>query len=230
LFRTIFKRRVENKSFLAKMDPAYEFKYALEFAQQIYEEEKTKEDQILILDYILSVVREDLKYDILTDIFYREEWFDRELRIQLPFPYYYYNKEGIRLSIYEADAEVKEVDLAKECVLVFPWHREKMRESIKNIGRNEFVYQKTNHKAYYFSPINICFVYNGMHSIAAGVGFKRGYIEADEYDVSKLYDHVYTDGLCWYNSHNNQKLDDLLDFRIGIIYEISRMKYQIEKE
>ncbi|WP_332249267.1 DUF6710 family protein [Thermoanaerobacter mathranii] len=51
-------------------------------------------------------------------------------------------------------------------------------------------------------------------------------MEATEYDVSKLFDHVYTDGLYWYNTHNNQKLeDDLLDFRIGIIYEISKIKH-----
>ncbi|MBP2071393.1 hypothetical protein J2Z80_000907 [Thermoanaerobacterium butyriciformans] len=184
----------------------------------------------MILDYMLSVIREDLKYDMLTNILYREKWFDKDLRIPLPFPYYYYNEEGIRFSIYETDAEKKAIDLSNECVLVFPWHREKMRESIKNIGRNEFIYQKNNHKAYYFSPVNICFVYNGMHSIAAGVGFKKGHIKATEYDVSKLYDHVYTDGVWWYNRHSNQRLDDLLDFRIGIIYEISKMKYQIEKE
>lgn len=91
---------------------------------------------------MLSVIREDLKYDILTNILYREKWFDKDLRIPLPFPYYYYNEEGIRFSIYEADAETRAIDLANECVLVFPWHREKMRESIKNIGENEFVYQK----------------------------------------------------------------------------------------
>ncbi|HBT48667.1 MAG TPA: hypothetical protein DEA61_02160 [Caldanaerobacter subterraneus] len=229
LLKNFFRKK--KRSFLERLDPAYEFKYALEFAQQVCEEEKTKEDQILILDYMLSVIREDLKYDVLTNIFYKEKWFDKGLRLPLPFPYYYYNKEGIKFSIYEADFKPKKVDLAKECVLVFPWHREKMRESIKNIGKNEFVFQRTNHKAFYFSPVNICFVYNGNHSIGAGIGFKKGYIEAAEYDVTKLFEHVYTDGLYWYNRHNNQKLeDDLLDFRIGIIYEISKIKHHIEKD
>ncbi|ADL07212.1 conserved hypothetical protein [Thermosediminibacter oceani DSM 16646] len=189
-----------------------------------------KEDKILILDFMLDVIKEDLKYDFLTNIFYREEYFDRGIRIPPPFPYSYYDETEKKISIFERKIGIKNVDLAKECVLVFPWHRGRMRESIKNIGSNEFRYDKYNHKAFYFSPVNICFIYNGKHSITAGVGFKKGCIEAPEYDVTGLFKHVYTDGVYWYNSHNNQKFEDeLLDFRIGIIYELSKLKYQIEK-
>jgi len=226
----LFKWKRKKKLYRDFVNPVHEFRYAMEFVKETLEEKKTKEDQILILDFILSVIREDLKYDTLTNIFYREKWFDEGLRISLPFPYHYYDEKGNMLSIYEDKAKVKKVDLAKECVLVFPWHRGRMRDNIKNIGRNEFQYDKFNHKAYYFSPVNICFVYNGMHSITAGIGFKKGYIEAAEYDVTKLFEHVYTDGLYWYNRHNNQKLEDeLFDFRIGVIYEISKIKYNIER-
>ncbi|GGA35299.1 hypothetical protein GCM10007416_05190 [Kroppenstedtia guangzhouensis] len=33
----------------------------------------------------------------------------------------------------------------------------------------------------------------------------------------------------WYNVHNNEKIRDLNDFRIGIIYEIAKLKYRIKK-
>lgn len=101
-----------------------------------------------------------------------------------------------------------------------------MRDSIKNIFANKFEFDELNHKAYYFSHVNICYVYNGNHSIASGVVYKKGYITAEECDVSRLFDHVYTDGSHWYNSHNNQALDNLFDFRVGIIYEITKLKYR----
>jgi len=222
---------MKRKVFLDKIERACEFKYALEFAHQALKAENTKEDKLLILDFMIDVIKEDLKYDFLTDIFYREEYFEKGVRIPPPFPYSYYDESGRRISIFEKKIGTKKVDLAKECVLVFPWHRERMRESIKNIGSNEFIYDKYNHYAYCFSPVGICFVYNGMHSTAAGIGFKKGYIEAPEYDVTGLFEHVNTDGLYWYNSNNNSKLiDELLDFRIGIIFELSKLKYQIERK
>ncbi|KKC28809.1 hypothetical protein [Caldanaerobacter subterraneus] len=49
------------------MDQAYEFKYVLEFAHQVLKNEKTKEDKILILDFMLDVIREDLKSQKLED-------------------------------------------------------------------------------------------------------------------------------------------------------------------
>ncbi|ETO38622.1 hypothetical protein V518_1196 [Thermoanaerobacterium aotearoense SCUT27] len=116
MIKDIFRNK--KRSFLEKLDPTNEFKYTLEFVKEVCEEEKTKEDRILILDYMLSVIREDLKYDALTNIFYKEKWFDKGLRLPLPFPYY--NKEGIKFSIYEADDKIREIDLANECVLVFP--------------------------------------------------------------------------------------------------------------
>ncbi len=226
----MLKKIVKRKVILDKIERAYGFKHALEFTHQALEAEKTKEDKILILDFMLDVIKRDLKYDFLTDIFYREEYFDRGRKIRLPFPYSYYDETEQKISIFERKIGTKKVDLSEECVLVFPWHRKRIRENIKNIGSKEFIYDKYNHFAYYFSPVGICFVYNGMHSTTAGIGFKKGFIEASEYDMTGPLGHVYTDGLYWYNSHNNLKLKDgLLDFRIGIIFELLKLKYQIEE-
>lgn len=210
------------------MCPAHEFRYAMEFARQVLKEESKQEDKIIILDFMLDVIREDLKTDLLTTIFYSKENF--ESRIKFPFPFYYYDEFGNEFELFPEEERLVRVDLAKDCVLVLPWNRKRMRDSIKNIFANEFKFDESNHKAYYFSHVDICYVYNGNHSIASGIVYKKGYIQAKECDLSKLFDHVHTDGLYWYNSHNNQRLDDLFDFRIGIIYEIAKLKYQIEKD
>jgi hypothetical protein len=200
----------------------------VEFAQQVLEKESKKEDKIIILDFMLDVIREDLKTDLLTTIFYNKENFGKEIKI--PFPLYYYDKFGNKFHLFQEKKKIVTVNLAEDCVLILPWHRVRMRDSIKNIIKNGFTFDESNHRAYYFSYVDICYAYNGNHSIASGLGYKKGYIKAREYDVSRLFDHIYTDGLYWYNSHNNNKLCDLFDFRIGIIYEISKLKYKIESK
>lgn len=199
----------------------------MEFARQVMEEETQKEDQIIILDFMLEVIKEDLKNDLLSTIFYSKENFEKSMK--LPFPFCFYDEFAHEHKLFPpGEKRLIRVDLARDCVLVLPWNRRRMRDNIKNIFMRKFEFDESNHKAYYFSPVNICYVYNGNHSIASGVVYKKGYITAEECDVSRLFDHVYTDGLYWYNSHNNQVLDNLFDFRIGIIYEISKLKYEIE--
>lgn len=198
----------------------------MDFAHQTLKYESDKEDQLIILDFILDAIREDLKTSCLTSIFYNRENF--EGICTEPFPYNYYDESGNILTM-PCDSEAKKVvDLAKDCVLVFPWHRDRLRSQIKNIGRNEFIYQDNNHFSYYYSYLKICYVWNGYHSISSGIVHKKGYIKSKEKDITPLFNHVYTDGLYWYNSHNNKKLFDLFDFRVGLIYEISKLKYRLE--
>lgn len=209
---------------MSNMNATHEFGYAMEFAQQALTEESKKEDKIVILDFMLDVIREDLKNDLLSTILYSKENFEKT--IKFPFPFCFYDEFGDKHELFLPEEKLVGVDLAKDCVLVLPWNRKRMRDSIKNIFANKFEFDELNHKVYYFSHVNICYVYNGNHSIASGVVYKKGYITAEECDVSRLFDHVYTDGLYWYNSHNNQVLDNLFDFRIGIIYEITKLKYR----
>lgn len=226
MLEKLFKKKSEKKGFTGNVNAAHEFRYAMEFARQTLKEETKKEDKVIILDFMLDVIKEDLKNDLLTTIFYSEENFKK--RIKLPFPSCFYDEFGGKHELFLPEEKLVRVDLTKDCVLVLPWNRKRMRDSIKNIFASKFKFDKANHKAYYFSPVNICYIYNGSHSIASGVVYKKGYIIAEECDVSRLFNHVYTNGLCWYNSHNNQKLDDLFDFRVGIIYEILKLKYNIE--
>lgn len=217
----------EMNSKYGRPNPRLEFNNTIDFVYQVLEYEKDKTDQVIILDYILDVVREDLKTDLLTTILYNKENFDKE--IWLPFPCDYYDEQG---NVFCSTSErgknnMIKVDLAKDCVLVLAWDREKLRNSIKNIYKSDFEYHASNHLAYYFSHIDICYAYNGTHSISSGIGHKKGFIEAVYCDTSKLFEHLHTDGVNWYNSHNNNKLTDLFDFRVGILYEIAKLRYKI---
>lgn len=202
-----------------------EFEYSMDFVRGTLEHEKEEQDKIIILDFMLDVIRNDLQYDVLTTILYSSECFSRE--INFLFPIYYYDELGNKFNTYPNEKTYRNVDLSKDCILVIPWDRERLRNSIKNIFRNEFEYHDSNHLSYYFTHIDICHAYNGLHSISAGVGHKKGFIKAVECDISKLFNHIYTDGESWYNCHNNDKLDDVFDFRVAILYELAKIKYNL---
>lgn len=204
-----------------------EFNNTMDFVEQILKYEENIEDQIIIMDYILNIVREDLKTDLLTTIIYSDEYFKRE--IDYPFPHEYYDGLGNRFPTWCKDKIERNVDLSKDCVLVLSWNRERLRNSIKNIYKNEFEYHDSNHLAYYFTHIDVCYAYNGTHSISSGIGHKKGFIKAKECDISKLFDHLYTDGVSWYSVHDNIKLGDIFDFRIAILYELAKIKYNLQK-
>ena len=206
-----------------------EFNWAMDYARLMVKDTSIKEEQIILLDFMLNVIREDLKTDLLSSIFYSKKHFETAIQFTFPFPGRYYDEAGneLRLRMEGEKTEKKAVYLATDCVLVLPWDRQSMKSGILNVFTYGFEFNKRDHIAEYYSCVDICYVYNGNHSIASGVVNKKGCIDADEYNISKLFEHVHTDGEFWYNSHNNQKLGALFDLRVGIIYEIAKLKHQI---
>ncbi len=180
--------------------------------------------KLLLLNFVMEIIKNDLKYDLLTKVLYTR----RHLSSWgwPPFPLVCYDENGDRIEVFADAGKKRAVNLAEDCVLVVPWDRRRLRLTVETVGTDGFEFDRLNHWAYYFSPIDICYVFNGKHSIAAGVGHKRGYIEAAEHDVSVIFDHVYTDGRYWYSRHSGAKLGPLYDFRIGILFELAWQKSQ----
>lgn len=204
--------------------PTQEFDNAMRFVKLILETEKNIEDKLIILDYILRVVKEDLKSDLLSYIFYSQIDFCRQL--ESPFTLFYEDEQGNKLSLKEE--KTAEISLPEDCILTLPWHWGRMRAQIKNLFHSDFVFDKHNHRAYYFPYLGLCYVYNGKHTVSCGIVYKKGKIEAEQYDITVLFPHIYTDGESWYNCHTHEKKADLADFRLGIIYEVAKIKHQIE--
>ncbi len=202
-----------------------EFDFAMNFVKQTLEREKNNKDKIIILDFMLTVIKEDLKTDLLSHILYSKEHFERYFRY--PIPLFYYDEKGNEIAIKELGAV--ELNLAQDCVLALPWHQERLCEQIKNIFTNKFIYDEYNQWGYYFPYIGLCYVYNGIHSVASGIVHKKGTITVEQYDITELFSHIYTDGQNWYSSHNDNNLGRLADFRLGIIYEIAKVKHQLEQ-
>lgn len=201
-----------------------EFHHAMEFTKQALDLEKNHKDKIIILNFILDVIKEDLRTDLLTRILYDQKLIAMQFRY--PFPLFYIDEQGNEHELPEDG--MSKINLAKDTVLTMPWHKERLCEQLKNIFRNDFAFDGNNHGAYCFPYIDLCYVHNGKHSISSGVVHKKGTIEAKTYDLTKLFPHIHTDGKNWYNSHNNEKISELTDFRLAIIYEVGRIKYTLE--
>lgn len=199
-----------------------EYKYAIDFIHSVFKTETSAEDQLIVLNFMLDVIKEDLRTDLLSHIFYSQADFDREF--DWPFPITCADETGNEFSIETGWAEV---DLEQNCVLVLPWRRDRLRNQILNISKNDFRYIERNHKAWFFPYISLCYVYNGRHSIASGVVYKKGKIKALQYDITKLFPHINTDGKYWYNSHTGERAGEVPDFRISIIYEIARAIFKV---
>ncbi len=203
--------------------PTEEFENVMRVVKLEMETEKNFQDKLIILDFILEAIKEDLKTDLLSHIIYSQPDFEREFKI--PFPFFYKDEQGNRFSLKKEG--LVEVSLSESCILTLPWRWNKLSKQAKNLFSNDFVYSERNHIAYYFPYVDICYVVNGKHSISAGTIYKKGTIKAEQYDITKLFPHIHTDGQSWYNSHTHEKKNNLPDFRIGIIYEVAKIKYQL---
>ncbi|MCO5386999.1 MAG: hypothetical protein NHB14_15835 [Desulfosporosinus sp.] len=222
----MFKKLFAKKRMKERSHPEREFDWAMSFVREALEYEKTNEDKIVILDFMLGLIREDLKTSLMTSIFYYEE----PVKISLLFPSEYEDQSGKLVKVKTDKSQQREIDLAKDCVFVVAWHRERLRDTIKNLFHNPFEFRKENHMANYYPYLDICHAYNGLHSITSGIGHKKGIIKADVIDITPLFNHIYTDGSCWFNQHNHIKLWELWDFRIGVIFEVAKIKYRLEKD
>lgn len=201
-----------------------QFNNALDFAKDTIKCTKDDNDKHIILDFLMDAVRTDLQAECLSSVFYDTHEMLR--KIDSPIPLYYYDEKGIEQSIVDNGEKVT-VNLSKTCVFVMPWEARRMRNSILNIYKNAFEYDESNHRAYLFTDLNLIYIYNGNHSSAAGVHYKKGNIKAKTCEVKSVFPHLHTEGVNWINSHSGQVLKPLVDFRIGILYETLRLRATI---
>ncbi len=120
------------------------------------------------------------------------------------------------------------VDLAKDLVLPWPWSFKRQIMSIARIGTGrswgEWDEDNLNHNLELWLPMRIGFVRGGNHSISSGVLQGEGKLSAKSvYDVSKLYDYIYTDGAYFYRKIDNSIISETLSVEFAVIFEVGRI-------
>lgn len=209
----------------------YELRNTMNLLQGWLKKEENVEDKILLIDFLMSVIREDLQTDILSTMLYTKEHSTKDLPLfMFPSPCYDQNGREFRIESDVDDDITRTIDLATDCVIVLPWVRERFREAIVEIISKGFRRDPGNHHAQYYKYMDISYAHNGRHSIGVGAGLKEGTIQAVDVDVGILFDHLHTDGEQWYNSHTNEPYNmKVFDFRFAILYELAKMKYRLQE-
>lgn len=202
-----------------------EYINAIQFTQNAISKTNEIKEKIDILEYVISTVKIDLQTDLLAKVIYKG-W--DLMRISHPFPPYYYDEQGKELCIFKNRQDKIKINLATDCILVLPWDLKRYVPAALYFKQQQFKYHKDNHYSIYYEYIDLCYIHNGIHSSSAGVTYKKGNILADIYSTKDLFAHVYTDGVHWYNEHNNQQITKVWDFRTAVIYELCRMKFNLE--
>lgn len=93
--------------------------------------------------------------------------------------------------------------------------------------KNDFF--EFHHAAFYYPYLDLCYIADGLHTSTVGVFRRKGSVTATICKIEQLFAHVRTDGKGWYNSHTVEKIEAVFDFRIAVIYETARKKYELEQ-
>ena len=165
-------------------------------------------ERLDFLEYALDVIRTDLIASYQAKQFYRE--IIRKEANPFPFP------DRFRC------AEKIEVDLAATPVFTVPRKRDSIIELLPHLKKERFA-GNDNHRAIHYPYMDICYVYDGVHSVTIGKYYKTGVITAETYDMRKVYETIYVDGEKWRYKNTGDMIADVFDYRLAVIFEIGRM-------
>lgn len=180
----------------------------------------------VLVDYFMDIIKNDIKYDYLANVVYGREL--TEFRIY--FPKVYYDQQG---KLIELDKRIilEEIDFSNVLIFSVPWKKERVVKNLVTLSNEKFLYDKSNHKATYFPEINLCYVTNGNHSIAMGIKNNQGSIMAEVFNLQPLFGKVDTDGVEWFSMYDKTRiLGKLSDFRIGLLFKLAEMKYNLKEK
>lgn len=187
-------------------------------------ETQDTEEKIHILTVVSEMIKNDIKYSWLSDIIYKEK--AKEIRgFFLNFDY----KDETGKIINTLTDEKKTINLINDLVITIPYNHSRFIRGVNRLSKNKFINYTDNHLGYYLKGLDVSYVYNGIHSVTGGILNKKGTIELKVLDITKLYNHIYFDGYDVYSIHTKEKVYELCDFRLAILFEVSKLKEQLTK-
>ncbi|WP_340392854.1 DUF6710 family protein [Paenibacillus sp. FSL E2-0190] len=125
------------------------------------------------------------------------------------------------------EGKTASIKLGFDPILTRPWNEDKLVRAISNIGSGkpcgEWI-EDSNHDADLWLPFGITFVNNGNHSITTGVLNNEGSLNVTSiYDISKIFPHIYCDGVNYFRSKDNSLYAPVRNFSLAAIFEIGRL-------
>lgn len=217
------------------INPKEEYEKFIVFVHQWLQDRNEETERLQLINFLLNLIKKDIQVDLLSEVYYKNEFEITDLTRECFIPLGYIDENGIAHSL--EPFEEKDVDLSKVVTVVIPWKRTRMRDAIINVAKYGFRFDKNNHNSsLYFKEIDLCYAKSGNHHISSGIIQNTGYLEARVYTIEQLFPHVKTDGEYWLNIHTGEKLNlnneevKVFDFRVAVLYELAKIKYQLLKK
>jgi|GEM_PF-1720532 len=232
LLKSLLRRWLSKKEYVFGDLPisSGSFIHSMNTAKKSLDSEEDLEQKLVLLDFMIQVIKNDLTANSLATTFYDEHFFENHLSASF-FPMFYYNQSGIKKSTYSLTKKGRRmVNLAEDCIFVTPWNTQKLQKTVTTLHHHNLEYLPETHFSTYYFPLGIWRIENGYHSISAGIGYKKGEILSKEIDITNSFPHITTDGTYWYNTHTRGRLSRVLDFRIAVIYEMTKLKAKLINE
>lgn len=219
--------KLKNGIIYREINGQREYSGATDTAKYWIETLKTIQEKLDFIDFLMEIIKDDVRTDYMASIIYCEDIKNiRDERV--PFLLHYWDENNEKHFIYCED-EVKELDLATDYVIVWPLSFEKIKDSFVALHHHDFETTDNRQKAFYFQGLDLACVSKGNHSTLVGMGLKKGIIIAREvYNICELFPHVDTDGVKWINHYTKEIIQGVPDFRFAILYQLARMKFEIE--
>lgn len=215
----------------------------------LLEEEIDTEDKIAILNYGIDLLKNDIKHlnsEKFMDIVAKSRYYNTNFyeerdrmytptKIVLPSKFCLENgkEEPVSKIIHEQPVEPYQIDASKVCIISKPRDLGRHFKNVKRIYRNGFN-QKTDPPLLYYKQLDLyAVIYDGNHSAAIAQTKNEGtFTVTKEVDIAPLFPHIDASGFYWINTHkkstSDYSIDYMVDERIGLIYSLAKMKWQIE--
>ena len=177
------------------------------------------------LNSAISAIKLDIQCDSLSNLLYYHKSFNSEIS-QCLFPASVTDEKG-----EEVKTEMYHQWPIKIC---------------RNISANNEPYQvypvilphypshmfskKRSMTGTFYEGLGLCYIFSPRFKINDTDIFYKGFVVGCMVDIQAILPHLYTDGAAWYNFHSKECLGDLYDYRIGLLFEITKMKRQLTSQ
>ncbi|MDN0033738.1 hypothetical protein QVN85_12580 [Oscillibacter valericigenes] len=184
----------------------------VDFARQ----DHPRRDAIPLLDFLICTVKEDLRTSAAAELLYAADHEYRDWRRAL-FPFW----------LEDIPKEI--VPFSGNTVISSIWAWDRISRAAYDIRHEGFHADWNYFSGAYYPELHLIVMDNGLHHSCAAATFQEnGEIKLDVYSLQRLFPLVKTDGKFWYSKDRPDMTQPVLDVRMAILFELARMKYDLE--
>ena len=169
------------------------------------------DEKAAILDYAINVVGRELVYSVSAELLHSGSTPDnREYVIPL----------GTITKVARLNCQLDGVN-----VVIDTYDLEKLKKAIVQVSQNGFHQELSYYTGTFYPEINLVVVENGRHHLSAAAVKNSGSAKLQVCDLKKAFPLLHTDGAYWYI--NDTTPWPVYDYRIAVLYELARIKYDL---